>query len=70
MLVAGIVSLATSALLIGLEVALNPHATWAMLHPAPGSALATALVAPLMFWLLWNVDRKMAPEVSFEGVFR
>ena len=70
MLVAGVVSLGTSLILVGLEVALNPHATWAMLHPAPGSALATAVVAPPVFWLLWNLDRKMAPEISFEGVFR
>jgi len=70
MLVSGIVSLATSTLLVGLEVALNPHATWAMLSPAPKTALATALVSPVVLWLLWTLDRKMAPEVSFEGVFR
>ena len=34
MAVAFVVSLATSVLLVGLEVALSRHATWAMLHPA------------------------------------
>lgn len=70
MLASFIASLATSVLLVGLEVVLSRHATWAMIHPALGSALVTGLVAPFMFWLLWSIDKKLAPEITYEGVFR
>lgn len=55
---------------VTLHVALPPHGEWSILAYAPVEAGITAAVAPLAFYLLWRLDRRVTRNLASEGVFR
>lgn len=68
--VAFAVSLATGVVQVFLTVVLGEYSFIPLFKSALGTATATAVCAPLFFWIFWSTDRKVAPEVTFEGIFR
>lgn len=63
-------TLLCSFLVVATHVALPPRGSWSTLTQAPIEAGITAALAPLAFFLLWRVDRRLAREAVAEGVFR
>lgn len=55
---------------VALHVALPPRGEWSILAHAPVEAGITAAVAPLGFYLLWRLDRRVTRNMASEGVFR
>ncbi len=55
---------------VALHVALPPRGEWSILAYAPVEAGVTAAVAPLGFYLLWRLDRRVTRNMVSEGVFR
>lgn len=49
---------------------IGEYSFFPLLKSAFGCAVATALCSPFVFWVLWSMDRKVAPEIIFEGFFR
>lgn len=68
--VAFLVSMGTGVMQVVLTVVLGEYSLIPLLKAAFGTAVATGLVSPVVFWVLWSMDRKVAPEVIFEGFFR
>lgn len=55
---------------VAIHVALPPRGSWSTLVQAPIEAGITAATAPLAYYLLWRLDRRLAREAVAEGVFR
>ncbi len=55
---------------VAIHVALPPRGQWSTLAYAPVEAGMTGAVAPLIFYLFWRLDRRLAREAATEGVFR
>lgn len=55
---------------VAIHVALPPRGQWSTLAYGPVEAGMTAALAPLVFYLLWRLDRRLAREARTEGVFR
>jgi rod shape-determining protein MreD len=68
--VAFVVCMATGIMQVALTVVLGQYSFIPLFKLALGTALATGVCAPAVFWALWSLDRKVAPEVTFEGIFK
>ncbi|MCD6498151.1 MAG: rod shape-determining protein MreD [Deltaproteobacteria bacterium] len=69
-IVALLVSVVTALMQIGLVALLGPYSFWTLLTAALATAVATAIVAPPVFWILIRLDRRVAPEIVLEGLAR
>ncbi|MDY0000130.1 MAG: rod shape-determining protein MreD [Polyangia bacterium] len=63
-------TLLTGIVVVAVHVALPPRGSWSTIGMAPIEAGVTAVTAPLVFSLLWRLDRRLARGVVAEGVFR
>lgn len=63
-------TLFTGFVVVAIHVALPPRGSWSTLVQAPIEAGITAATAPLAFYLLWRLDRRLGREAAAEGVFR
>lgn len=68
--VALVATLLHAVIEVALHVALPPRGQWSILGYAPVEAGVTAAVAPLGFYLLWRLDRRVTRDLASEGVFR
>ncbi len=56
---------------VSLDEWLSPvNHSWASLSQIPMQAFVTGITAPLYFYVLWLMDRRISYEASSEGVFR
>jgi len=65
-----VATLVHSTIGVALHVALPPRGEWSILAYAPVEAGVTAALAPLGFYLLWRLDRRVTRDMTSEGVFR
>lgn len=63
-------TLFTGLVVVAVHVALPPRGSWSTLVQAPIEAGVTAALAPLVYSLLWRLDRRLTREGMTEGVFR
>ncbi len=68
--VAFLAALFNAVVVVAVHVALPPRGRWSTLIYGPMEAGMTAALAPLVFYLLWRLDRRLAREAATEGVFR